>query len=787
MIRLTALVFLLMLSPALITVAQIYQAFDPSEISIDAGPFRKAQDADLKYILELDVDRLLAPFRIDAGINFNKEPYPNWENTGLNGHIGGHYLSALALMKAASGNTEVSQRLDYMINALAECQKKNGNGYVSGIPEGKEIWKEIAAGKINADNFSLNGKWVPLYNIHKLFAGLRDAFVVGRNKQALQVLTGLSNWFSDVISGLSDDQVQLMLKSEHGGMNEVFADMYAITKNPKYLAIAKRLNHQMILIPLEHGEDKLTSLHANTQIPKVIGFKKIADVSSDQPLSDAAAFFWKNVTEKRSVSIGGNSVREHFHPVKDFSSMLESNQGPETCNTYNMLRLSKLLYLSEGKPEYLSYYERAMYNHILSSQHPDGGFVYFTPMRPRHYRVYSEPQKSFWCCVGSGLENHGKYNELVYVHNNRDIFVNFFIPSTLKWKEKGITVVQKTRFPENEKTELTIKEAASSFGMHVRIPAWTKPEKVTILINGEKTKFDVSADSFASLNRKWRKGDRIEITLPMETKLEYLPDGSPWASFIHGPIVLAAVTDTTDLQGLHADESRMGHVAEGKMYPLEDAPALVGDDMSILSGIHPVVSTPLTFDISAVVYPEKFAALKLVPFYTVHDARYMVYWPVSTKARLDTLRETFRKTDEFKLKLAAHTIDEVSAGEQQPESDHFFKGEKAVTGIFNNLHWRSSSAWFSYRLQNKDSKGWILRITYVGEPGNRAFSIVVNGSEIRHESFNDITDKVFSLDYIIPNKIIKSGDELTVKFAADKNSSTPRIIHVRLLKGNLFE
>ncbi len=462
------------------------QLFPLQNVRLLSSPFKDAQQTDLQYMLELDADRLLAPFLKDAGIPTQANNYGNWENTGLDGHIGGHYLSALSNMYAATGDTAVLHRLNYMLDILKKCQDKNGNGYVGGIPGGQTIWKDIAAGKINASTFGLNDKWVPLYNIHKLYAGLIDAYTIAGNMQAKTMLIKLADWFLQLAAGLSDDQIQLMLRSEHGGMNEVFADVAAITSDEKYLVMARKLSHKAILNPLLQQHDELNGIHANTQIPKVIGFMRVGEVARDSDWAKAANFFWNTVVTNRTISIGGNSVREHFNPTNDFSSMLESKEGPETCNSYNMLRLTKHLFLANSKALYINYYERTLYNHILSSQHPNGGFVYFTPIRPRHYRVYSEPQESFWCCVGSGLENHGKYGELIYTHTDKDIFVNLFIPSILEWKERGITLKQENVFPNQESTQITLKlDQPKLFALSFRYPSWVTKGKLVAKVNGQ--------------------------------------------------------------------------------------------------------------------------------------------------------------------------------------------------------------------------------------------------------------------------------------------------------------
>ncbi|WP_201741481.1 glycoside hydrolase family 127 protein [Sinomicrobium soli] len=528
---------------------QSLEPFSLSAVRLGGGPFYEAQQTDMEYILALDPDRLLAPYVKEAGLEPRAEAYGNWESSGLDGHIGGHYLSALALMYAATGNEALVNRLSYMVSVLAACQEANGNGYTGGIPGGREMWAEIAAGDIRASTFSLNDKWVPLYNIHKLFAGLRDAWLVAGNKEAKTVLVKLSDWVLEVTSALSDEQIQEMLVSEHGGMNEVFADVYAITGSEKYLDLARRFSHRKILDPLLHGRDELTGLHANTQIPKVIGYKRIADLEHNTDWNRASDFFWNEVVNRRSVSIGGNSVREHFHPDDDFSGMVTSRQGPETCNTYNMLRLTQMLFLSKPEGRYMDFYERAMYNHILSSQHPSGGFVYFTPMRPRHYRVYSRPGQGFWCCVGSGLENHGKYGELIYARRGNDLYVNLFVPSSLEWKEKGMVLTQETGFPDEEHTKLTLSlDRSSRFSVVVRRPGWVKEGKFEVYVNDRRYHADKTESSYIRITRKWRNGDKVVLRFPMHTTAEYLhaetTGTDQWVSFVHGPVVLGAVTDT---------------------------------------------------------------------------------------------------------------------------------------------------------------------------------------------------------------------------------------------------
>ena len=509
--------------------------FSLQDVKLLSSPFLQAQQTDLHYILALDPDRLSAPFLREAGLTPKAPSYTNWENTGLDGHIGGHYLSALSMMYAATGDTAIYHRLNYMLNELHRAQQAVGTGFIGGTPGSLQLWKEIKAGDIRAGGFSLNGKWVPLYNIHKTYAGLRDAYLYAHSDLARQMLIDLTDWMIDITSGLSDSQMQDMLRSEHGGLNETFADVAEITGDKKYLELARRFSHKVILDPLIKDEDRLNGMHANTQIPKVIGYKRVAEVSKDDKdwnhaaeWDHAARFFWNTVVNHRSVCIGGNSVREHFHPSDNFTSMLNDVQGPETCNTYNMLRLTKMLYQNSGDvdnsnkpdPRYVDYYERALYNHILSSQEPDkGGFVYFTPMRPGHYRVYSQPETSMWCCVGSGLENHTKYGEFIYAHRQDTLYVNLFIPSQLNWKEQGVTLTQETLFPDDGKVTLRIDKASKKkLTLMIRIPGWAGSSKdYAITINGQKKKYAIrpGVSTYLPIHRKWKKGDVITFNLPM--------------------------------------------------------------------------------------------------------------------------------------------------------------------------------------------------------------------------------------------------------------------------------
>ncbi|WP_240768463.1 glycoside hydrolase family 127 protein [Olivibacter sp. XZL3] len=757
------------------------ELFPLASIRLGDGPLKEAQEVDLHYILALNPDRLLAPYLSEAGLEPKAERYGNWENTGLDGHIGGHYLSALSLMAAATGNQAIQDRLAYMLSELKRCQDEDSEGYLGGIPGGKQMWNDIKRGKIEAQSFSLNGKWVPIYNIHKLFAGLIDAYRYTGNEQSRQMVLRLGNWWLSVFDGLTDEQIQTILRSEHGGINEAFADLAQISGDQKYLRMAERLSHRAILQPLMAGKDELTGLHANTQIPKVIGFEKIAALADSLAWVDAARFFWETVVERRTVSIGGNSESEHFHALNSFGKMLSSREGPETCNTYNMMKLSKDLFLLDPERRFIDYYERATYNHILSSQHPsEGGFVYFTPMRPNHYRVYSQAQACFWCCVGSGLENHGKYGELIYSHSGADLYVNLFIPSTLKWPQQGISLQQNTAFPYGQKSEITIEVVKpKAFSVFIRKPNWLGEKSINLLVNGRKISYQ-ETKGYWEINRTWAGKSIITFDLPMEIKAELLPSGEPWVSYTYGPIVLASKNGTEDLKGLFADDKRMGHIAAGALLPTDANPILVSENGALSQHAKVLDANRLLFELSHLHQKGKATKATLQPFFSIHDARYTVYWRTADTRSLDSITKAARQREEAQLKLDKQTVDVVSLGEQQPESDHHMQQEDSYTGVLGDYHWRAARGWFSYEMNNKGRQSKTISIKHEHDTG-ACYELWINDKRL---SLTDQAKDSEGIDISSFNleKADVVQDKLRVKIKACNEKTTGKILEIRLLK-----
>jgi DUF1680 family protein len=648
MVRILQIIVLIVfISPAFSEVraqARLYpNEFPLKDVVLLDGPFKDARDLNIEVLLKYDVDRILAPFLKEAGLPQKGELYPNWQ--GLDGHIGGHYLTAMAMNYAATGNAEFKRRMEYMISDLRACQEANGKnhpgwgiGYVGGIPDSKTLWSTFQKGDFKA----YRAAWAPWYNIHKLYAGLRDAWSYAGNEEAKAIFLKLCDWAINITSGLSDEQMQSMLDSEHGGINETLADAYQMTGDEKYLIAAKRYSHRMLLDAMSSEIDNLDNKHANTQIPKAVGFLRIAELSNDRKYNEAGRFFWETVTSTRSLAFGGNSRREFFPDAASCIDFINDVQGPESCNSYNMLRLTEGLFRTLPSAIYTDYYERTLYNHILSTQHPEhGGYVYFTPARPRHYRVYSSPNQAMWCCVGTGMENHGKYNQFIYTHKQDSLFLNLYIASELNWKEKGVKISQETGFPYEEQTLLKIINGSARFILMIRYPGWMKYGEFKILVNGKAIPVKSNPSSYIALDRNWKTGDRVQIILPMHNTAEQLVNVPNYIAFMHGPILLGAKTGSEDLKGLIADDGRWGQIPAGQKLPVDKAPILIDDDFSsVAKKLSPVKDKPLTFTMTDIKMVNTVNT-ELEPFFRIHDARYMMYWMALTnnqyKSYVDSL------------------------------------------------------------------------------------------------------------------------------------------------------
>ena len=763
--------------------------FPLHDVTLLDGPFKHARDLNIQTLLKYNVDRLLAPDRKEAGLTPKAPGYPNWE--GLDGHIGGHYLTAMAMNYAATKNPECKRRMEYMISELKACQDANsknnmewGIGYAGGVPNSKVIWTKLKTGDFSA----YWAAWAPWYNVHKMYAGLRDAWLYVGNEDAKNIFLKFCDWGINITSALTDTQMQSMLDTEHGGMDEIFADAYQITGDEKYLIAAKRFSHKALLEPMATGNDNLDNKHANTQIPKVVGFQRIAELTNDEEYIKASSFFWETVTKNRSLAFGGNSRKEHFPSKKASIDYVEDVEGPESCNSYNMLKLTEDLFRFHKLAKYMDYYERTLYNHILSTQHPvHGGYVYFTPARPRHYRVYSAPNEAMWCCVGTGMENHGKYNQLIYTHKNDSLFVNLFIPSELNWKEKGVIIKQETVFPDEEKTKLTISKASSSFKLIIRYPFWVNKGELKAAVNGKEIAVTSHPSSYFAIDRLWKSGDVVEIILPMHNTIEHLPNVPEYIAFMHGPVLLGAKTGTEDLAGLIADDSRWGQNPSGKRLPVDKAPILIEDNLSkITNELVPVKNQPLNFTVPNLKMINPIKVL-MEPFYRIHDARYMMYWMTLTSKQHGSYLDSIAADEKAKLALENRTVDFVAPGEQQPETDHDMKNSNSNTGNNLNESWRDASrgGYFSYNLTTKGKTDLSLIVRYFGyEWGSRIFDIYIDDQKLISEDNTGkwYQSKFIDVEYRIPNSMVEGKDYIRLKFQAAPRSTAGAVYFIRLVE-----
>jgi hypothetical protein len=595
--------------------------FDLSEVRLLDGPFKTAQDADAKYLLSLDPDRLLHNFRVNAGLPSTAKPLGGWESptTELRGHFVGHYLSACSLMYKSTGEAQWKDRVDYLVGKLGKCQAAIGTGYLSAFPT--SYFDRLESGR---------RVWAPYYTIHKIMAGLLDAYQLCGNTQGLEMDKKMAAYFAGRIAKLPDDQIDRMFHTtshgpgnEFGGMSEVLHDLYSITGDPAHLKLANVFDRDWLAVPLAAGDDHLAGLHANTHIPQVDGFARHYQVTGDSKYRDAAEHFWEIVTGHHSFVTGSNSFGEHFARPGVEASQLSPTTA-ETCNTYNMLKLTRHLFEWNPQPRYADYYERALYNHILASIDPDTGMMmYFLSLAPGHFKVYCTPTESFWCCTGTGVENHAKYGDSIYFHDDSTLWVNLFIASELNWKVKGITVRQETKFPEEQSTTLIFHASQpTNLTVNLRVPYWAR-RGITVKVNGQEQPCSVPPESYFALKRQWNDNDRVEFSLPMSLHVHHAADLNNYVAIMYGPIVLAGEFGTEGVP-TPAEAHDQNHFNK---VPNPQIPDLVTNSDNAADWLKPVPGAPLTFQTIGTGQPNN---VTMVPLYAVRHQRYTVYWKLGT-------------------------------------------------------------------------------------------------------------------------------------------------------------
>jgi uncharacterized protein len=757
--------------------------FALQDVRLLDGPFRDAMIRDQEYLLSLDQDRLLHNFRVTAGLPSAARPLGGWEapDVELRGHAVGHYLSAVSIMYASTGDERFKQRADSLVSEFAKVQAAEGTkfhpGYLSAFPE--ELFDRVE---------TRQRVWAPYYTIHKIMAGLLDAYALTGNAQALDVLKKQADWVVWRNGRLTDAQRQAMLQTEQGGIVETLANLYGVTGDARYLTAATWLEHHRIVDPLANHVDPLDNVHANTQIPKIIGAAREYELTGDPKYHEIATFFWDRVTHHRSFVFGGNSDGEAFFPEAETSHHLGA-EGPETCNTYNMLKLTRHLFAWSPSAETMDFYERALTNHILGSQDPKTGMViYYCPLKPGAFKTFSTQEDSFWCCLGTGMENHAKYNDTIYFHDGQTasgqppaLYVNLFIPSELTWKEKGIKIRQTTKYPEEDTTSLTVSTAApTELAVKIRYPGWTR-SGMTLSINGREQRVTASAGSYVTVDREWKTGDRIDVRLPMSLHMEALPDDDHVQALMYGPVVLAGDLGTSGLDNV----KRYGPSAPpmGRVSSIDVPTFVANSPADVIAHVKPVTGSPLTFRTSGLGKPND---VTLIPLYKTFEPRYTVYWTVYNPAEYDSHKAELEAAAARRRDIEARTIDRVDVGSDESERAHAYSGQSASEGFVTQRRWRDAGrdGFLSYQLKVQPGAPVAIVCTYRGGEGQRrAFDVLVEGVQVASETLAYHPAELIDREYEVPAKLLEGGKRtITLRLQPHANARTGGVVEIRTVQ-----
>jgi hypothetical protein len=740
-------------------------SFDLKDVHLLESPFKDAMEKDAAYLLSIEPDRLLSGFRSHSGLKPKGAMYEGWESSGLAGHTLGHYLSAISMQYASTKDTRFLDRVNYIVKELKECQLARKTGYVGAIPKEDTIWAEVKAGDIKSRGFDLNGGWSPWYTVHKVMAGLLDAYFYTGNQDALTICKGMGNWTGETIKNLNDDQLQRMLLCEYGGMAETLANLYAVTGNKSYLEYSYKFYDKRILDPLSEGKDILPGKHSNTQIPKIIASARRYELTGDKKDEDISTNFWNIITLHHSYATGGNSNYEYLSDPDELNDKLTDNTT-ETCNTYNMLKLTRHLFAVHPSATLMDFYEKALYNHILASQnHDDGMMTYFVPLRMGGRKEYSTPFTTFTCCVGSGMENHVKYNESIYFQGaDGSLYVNLFIPSVLSWKAKGVTITQHTSLPSNDVINFTINTVKpSTFAIRIRKPKWTSG--YVVKINGAIQQIVADEEGYLVLNHKWKNQDKIEFITPEKIYTEQMPDNQSRKALFYGPVLLA------------------GELGNTEPDPLKGVPVFVTSETDPNKWLQMIDKKTLEFKTVDISKPEE---VRLIPFNETKNEYYTVYWDVFSPSAWTVQQKTY---DEEKIKqqeLEAHTTDIIRLGEMQPERDHNFTGKNEVTGEDHQKKWRlaQDGGFLSFEMKTDPNAHNTLINSYWGmDNRGRVFDIYVDTVKLTTEDLNKFKEsKFYNISYEIPIELTKGKSKVTIKLVPKTGNDAGPVYGSRIIK-----
>jgi DUF1680 family protein len=748
-------------------------SFNLKDVKLLNSPFRHAMQMDSAYLLLIKPDRLLYRFYKHAGLPVKDSIYGGWEKDGISGHTLGHYLSACAMMYASTGDKQFKEKVDYIVDELRKCQLARKTGYIGAVPNEDTIFAQVKRGDIRTAGFDLNGGWVPWYTLHKVLAGLLDAYLYCNNEKALTIAVAAADWTGTIVNGLNEEQRLKMLNCEHGGMNEALANIYAITGDKKYLDLSLKFHDEFVLGKLAQRIDPMPGKHSNTNVPKAIGCSRRYEITGDERDKTIASFFWETMVKHHTYVIGGNSNYEYCGKQDSLSERL-SDATCETCNTYNMLKLTRHLFAWQPSGELMDYYERALYNHILASQNPENGMMtYFVPLRMGTKKDFSDQFNTFTCCVGSGIENHSKYAEQIYSHGDHgQLFVNLFIPSIVTWKEQGLILKQETNFPESNTSTFTyLGDVSKTFTLLIRKPFWSNG-KTRFFMNGRENlniksydnnfEFD-RIDGYIPLRVTMRKGDKLEMRFNMNLYTEAMPDNPNRIAFKYGPIVLA------------------GQLGKEMPDPVYGTPVLLTDNKNINDWVKPA-SQPLQFEMNGVGKPFD---TKLIPFYKTYDQYYSVYWDYFTNADWAARQAEYEAEKKRAKEIEEKTIDNFRIGEMQPERDHNLKASErsyVSDAIGRNGREARRDNYFSFEMKTNKISNCNLLLTYIGDDKDRKFDILVEGIKIATEDWKGgKTGKFYDVEYKIPDDLLKDKEKITVRIEANYGKTAGRVFGTRTI------
>jgi DUF1680 family protein len=742
--------------------------FEINDVKLLEGSFLNATALNETILLNYEPDRFLAKFRMEAGLEPRAEHYHGWEDNTIAGHSLGHYLTAISLMYQSTGDQEYKNRALYITDELSLCQEADGEGYIGAFPDGKRILEEeVAKGNIRAQGFDLNGIWVPYYTEHKVMNGLFHVYKTFGYQKALDLNVEFADWLYTIVQDLTDEQVQEMLHCEHGGINESLAELYGYTGNELYLELSRIFHHNAILEPITEGEDILAGKHSNTQIPKFVGLARRYELSGDERDKAGAVNFWNMMVHHHSYVTGGNGNHEYLGPPDQLNFRL-SNNTTESCNVYNMLKLSEHIFQWNADPEVMDFYERALFNHIRSSQHPHTGHViYNLSLDMGGFKVYEDPEW-FTCCVGSGMENHSKYGRNIYYHDDDELYVVQFIASELSWMDQGVKITQLTDFPEEERMIYEFEtDRPVRFGFNIRYPLWAK-NGIRILVNGKEQEIDQEPGSFVNIRRKWSSGDRMEVTIPFTLRVETMPDNQNRLAFFNGPVVLAG---------------DLGPVPDPNSGDPLYVPVLMTGEKDPAKWLIPVEGKFNSFATSDVAYPRM---VELNPFYRTHDRHYTIYWDTFNDEEWSAFQEAYAAELERKNELESRTIDLFRIGEMQPERDHKFKEKDTWVEEYRSRKARTADrgGWFSFEMDVGSADPVSLSVEYWGGfTGSKTFDILVEGRQIATENIaNKAPGKFIDVSYKIPPDMIRQKEKIEVQFVPHVGHRAGPVFTVRTVR-----